>query len=106
MLFTVCPQQLAATAPWMITLAATWEERLQLLKHQAERPARARAAAPLQSRTQNFGPTNSSSRATAARRATEIVVGLEYRHSTPSRSSASPHSRKISPDRFTNRYRG
>jgi len=35
-LFTVCPQELTATASWMTTLAATWEERLQLLKRQAE----------------------------------------------------------------------
>ena len=35
-LFTVCPQQLTATASWMTTLAATWEERLQVLKRQAE----------------------------------------------------------------------
>jgi hypothetical protein len=39
-----------------------------------------------------LGPTNSSSLATASRRATEIVVGLENRQATPSRSSASPHS--------------
>jgi DNA-binding transcriptional ArsR family regulator len=36
-LFTVCPQQLTATASWMTTLAETWQERLQLLKRQAER---------------------------------------------------------------------
>lgn len=35
-LFTVCPEELAATASWMTTLAATWEERLLLLKRQAE----------------------------------------------------------------------
>jgi DNA-binding transcriptional ArsR family regulator len=35
-LFTVRTQQLTATASWMTTLAATWEERLQLLKRQAE----------------------------------------------------------------------
>ena len=35
-LFAVCPEQLAATASWMTTLAATWEDRLQLLKRQAE----------------------------------------------------------------------
>jgi DNA-binding transcriptional ArsR family regulator len=37
-LFTVCPDQLTATASWMTTLAATWQDRLQLLKHQAEHP--------------------------------------------------------------------
>jgi DNA-binding transcriptional ArsR family regulator len=36
-LFTACPDQLTATASWMTTLAATWEERLQLLKREAER---------------------------------------------------------------------
>lgn len=35
--FTVCPRQLAATASWMTSLAATWQERLELLKRQAER---------------------------------------------------------------------
>lgn len=35
-LFSVCPDQLTATASWMTTLAATWTERLQLLKQQAE----------------------------------------------------------------------
>jgi DNA-binding transcriptional ArsR family regulator len=35
-LFTVCPEQLAAAASWMTTLAATWEERLDLLKRLAE----------------------------------------------------------------------
>ena len=40
---------------------------------------------------QYFGPTNSSSRATASRFATEIVFGFENRHSTPSRSSVCPH---------------
>ena len=45
---------------------------------------------------QYFGPTNSSSLATASRRATEIVVGFENRQATPSRSSASPHSRCVS----------
>ena len=42
---------------------------------------------------QYFGPTNSSSLATASRRATEMVVGFENRQATPSRSSASPHNR-------------
>ena len=36
-LFTACPEQLTATASWMTSLAATWEERLQLLKREAER---------------------------------------------------------------------
>ena len=36
-LFTVRPEQLTATASWMTNLAATWEERLQLLKREAER---------------------------------------------------------------------
>jgi DNA-binding transcriptional ArsR family regulator len=35
-LFSVCPDQLTATASWMTTLAATWTERLQLLRQQAE----------------------------------------------------------------------
>ena len=41
-LFSVCPDQLTATASWMTTLAATWTERLRLLKQQAEqgRPSR------------------------------------------------------------------
>jgi hypothetical protein len=55
---------------------------------------------------QYLGPTNSSSLATASRRATEIVVGLENRQATPSRSSASPHNRWMSTDLLTNRYRG
>ncbi|HEY3953059.1 MAG TPA: metalloregulator ArsR/SmtB family transcription factor [Streptosporangiaceae bacterium] len=42
-LFSVCPEQLTATASWMTTLAATWTERLQLLKQQAEQ---GQAAAP------------------------------------------------------------
>lgn len=36
-LFTARPEQLTATAAWMTTLAATWEDRLQLLKREAER---------------------------------------------------------------------
>jgi DNA-binding transcriptional ArsR family regulator len=36
-LFTARPEQLTATASWMTNLAATWEERLQLLKREAER---------------------------------------------------------------------
>ena len=36
-LFEVRPDQLAATASWMTTLAATWTERLTLLKQQVER---------------------------------------------------------------------
>jgi hypothetical protein len=55
---------------------------------------------------QYFGPTNSSSRATASRFATEIVFGFENRHSTSSRSSVSPHSPRMSADSLTNRYRG
>jgi DNA-binding transcriptional ArsR family regulator len=35
-LFEINPGQLAATASWMTTLAATWTERLDLLKRQAE----------------------------------------------------------------------
>jgi DNA-binding transcriptional ArsR family regulator len=35
-LFTVCPEQLLATASWMTTLAGTWQERLERLKRQAE----------------------------------------------------------------------
>jgi DNA-binding transcriptional ArsR family regulator len=36
-LFRVRPEQLVATASWMTTLAATWDERLLALKRQAER---------------------------------------------------------------------
>jgi DNA-binding transcriptional ArsR family regulator len=42
--FTVRPERLAATASWMTSVAASWQERLQLLKHAAEaagRPAEA-----------------------------------------------------------------
>jgi len=44
-LFTVIPDELEQTASWMTTLAATWTERLELLKQRAEqgstlRPAR------------------------------------------------------------------
>jgi hypothetical protein len=34
--FTVRPERLVATASWMTTLAASWQERLQLLKQMAE----------------------------------------------------------------------
>jgi DNA-binding transcriptional ArsR family regulator len=40
--FTVRPERLAATASWMTSVAASWQERLQLLKQAAEaggRPA-------------------------------------------------------------------
>jgi DNA-binding transcriptional ArsR family regulator len=36
-LFSVCPEELAAAGSWMTTMAATWQERLELLKRQAER---------------------------------------------------------------------
>jgi DNA-binding transcriptional ArsR family regulator len=36
-LFAVCPEQLEAVASWMTMLAATWHERLRLLKEEAER---------------------------------------------------------------------
>lgn len=36
MLFTVSPEPLRATASWMTHLAETWDERLRLLKAQAE----------------------------------------------------------------------
>jgi DNA-binding transcriptional ArsR family regulator len=49
--FTVHPERLVATASWMTSVAASWQERLQLLKQVAEagnppaepgsRPARA-----------------------------------------------------------------
>jgi hypothetical protein len=32
----VRPEPLFATASWMTSLAATWDERLELLKRQAE----------------------------------------------------------------------
>jgi DNA-binding transcriptional ArsR family regulator len=35
--FEVRPEPLVATATWMTSLAATWDERLALLKRQAER---------------------------------------------------------------------
>lgn len=35
--FHVRPESLVATASWMTSLAATWDERLALLKRQAER---------------------------------------------------------------------
>jgi hypothetical protein len=35
-LFRVRPERLAAAASWMTELATTWEERLELLKRQAE----------------------------------------------------------------------
>jgi DNA-binding transcriptional ArsR family regulator len=35
-LFQVRPEPLVATASWMSSLAATWDERLALLKRQAE----------------------------------------------------------------------
>jgi DNA-binding transcriptional ArsR family regulator len=35
-LFSVRPDELAATASWMTRLASTWQERLQLLKQTAE----------------------------------------------------------------------
>jgi DNA-binding transcriptional ArsR family regulator len=34
--FTVRPERLVATASWMTSLAATWQERLQFLKQVAE----------------------------------------------------------------------
>jgi DNA-binding transcriptional ArsR family regulator len=34
--FTVHPERLVATASWMASLAASWQERLQLLKQMAE----------------------------------------------------------------------
>ena len=35
-LFTVIPDELEQTASWLTTLAATWTERLELLKQRAE----------------------------------------------------------------------
>ena len=46
--FTVHPERLVATASWMTSVAASWQERLQLLKQVAEaggRPAEARVGA-------------------------------------------------------------
>jgi DNA-binding transcriptional ArsR family regulator len=37
--FTVRPERLVATASWMTTLAASWQQRLELLKQAAEAPA-------------------------------------------------------------------
>jgi DNA-binding transcriptional ArsR family regulator len=39
-LFTVCPEELAAAASWMTRLAETWEERLDLLRRLAEQDRR------------------------------------------------------------------
>jgi DNA-binding transcriptional ArsR family regulator len=36
--FEVRPESLLLTASWMTSLAATWDERLALLKRQAEQP--------------------------------------------------------------------
>jgi DNA-binding transcriptional ArsR family regulator len=36
--FQAQPEPLVATASWMTSLAATWDERLALLKRQAEQP--------------------------------------------------------------------
>lgn len=36
--FTVHPDRLTTAASWMTSLAATWDERLQLLKQRAEAP--------------------------------------------------------------------
>jgi DNA-binding transcriptional ArsR family regulator len=45
-LFAVCPAELEAAASWMTTLAATWAQRLSLLKQQAEQasPSRTRSS--------------------------------------------------------------
>jgi DNA-binding CsgD family transcriptional regulator len=56
--------------------------------------------------SQYFGPTYSSSLATASRRATEIVFRREKRQLIPSRSSASPHNPRMSADSLVNMYRG
>jgi DNA-binding transcriptional ArsR family regulator len=37
--FTVRPERIVATASWMTTLAASWQQRLELLKQAAEAPA-------------------------------------------------------------------
>ena len=55
---------------------------------------------------QYFGPTNSSSRATASLRATEMVFGFENRHATPSWSKVCPQSHRMSVELLVNRYRG
>ena len=39
--FTVHPERLVATASWMTSVAASWQERLQLLKRAAEAADRA-----------------------------------------------------------------
>jgi len=43
-LFTVIPDELEQTASWMTSLAATWTERLELLKQRAEQGSAPRAA--------------------------------------------------------------
>ena len=43
--FTVRPERLAATASWMTSVAASWQERLQLLKQAAEAGGRPAGAA-------------------------------------------------------------
>ena len=47
---------------------------------------------------QDFGPTCTSSAATASRRATDSVFGRGMRHATPSRSSAAWHRPMMSAD--------
>ena len=44
--FTVRPERLVATASWMTSLAASWAERLQVLKQVAEAGPVPRAADP------------------------------------------------------------
>lgn len=34
--YTVCPDQLSATAEWMVKLATDWDRRLEWIKHTAE----------------------------------------------------------------------
>lgn len=50
-IFTVQPERLTATASWMTTLAATWEQRLEVLKQVAEAGSRESNAPPRPRRT-------------------------------------------------------
>ena len=91
---TLWPRRLVLTTPLPVTMIELptapmiWAGFAEM-RSASVPPQNPRQAEP----PQYFGPTNSSSLATASRRATEMVVGFENRQATPSRSSASPHSR-------------
>jgi DNA-binding transcriptional ArsR family regulator len=60
-LFAVCPAELEAAASWMTTLAATWEERLSLLKQQAEQ-GQPEQGQPEQGQPEHTRPSRTQSR--------------------------------------------